>query len=250
MPFIRRIVVALSVSAVMWSASAGVAAASSKLASLTPSLNTVTTTMPTGSPVARVNVQNDNGAVVFRAGSPGTVTRTEAWNFVEPSYSQSLSDDGTLTIRARCPSDVPDNDCSVSLVITVPPTVAIRASTINGNVEVAGFQSPTVAATSTNGNVNISLDVPPAGFPSPTVAAKSTNGDVNVSLESVPTKLLMSTINGRIHSTVPAGAYALSTATVNGQVTTVTGIEDDPDPAASVALSADTINGDITLRGV
>ena len=221
MPIIRMVVVLLSVSVLMWAVSAGVASASSELPTSPTPVHTVTTTTPTGSPVARVNVQNDNGDITFLPGSPGTVTRTEAWNVGEPSYSQSLIN-GTLTIRAQCPSAVPDNDCSDSLVITVPSTVDIDASTTNGKVQADGLQSPTVAASSTNGDVNVSLDAP-------------------------PTNLSMSTINGAIYGTVPAGPYALTTDTINGQVI-VTGIENDP--TASDAVSAHNVNGDITVRGV
>ena len=212
----QRLVGMLSVLMLTWAACAGIAWASPE-----SPLHTVTTSTPTGTPVARVNVQDDSGDITFVPGSSGSVTRTAAWNSVEPSYSQSLSD-GTLTIQAQCPSDVLDNQCSTSLVITVPSTVIIDAVTTNGDVQVTGFRSLTVAASSTNGDINVSLDAP-------------------------PTSLSMSTINGTINGTIPAGTYALTAGTINGHVA-VTGIKNDP--TASDVISAHDMNGDITLRGV
>jgi len=219
MPIIRRFAIALLGLTSTWAACAALA----PVASATfgpPPVNVVTTTMPTGDPVARVDVQDDNGDITFVPGSPGSVTRTAAWNVVEPSYSQSLSD-GTLTIRAQCPYGVPNNQCSTSLLITVPAAADIQATTLNGSIAATGFQSSTISASSTNGDVSIALDTP-------------------------PTNLSMSTINGDINGTVPAGTYALTASTINGRVA-VSGIE--PDPAASAVISAQDVNGDVTLQG-
>lgn len=254
----------LSLAGVALAVLATVASGAWGSASFAPPRHKVTTTVQTGSPLTRVNVHNDNGDIVFQPGSRGTVTRTEAWNFVRPSYTQSLRS-GTLTIRASCPNHVRANKCHVRLVITVPPTVDINARTTNGNVRVAGFQSQTLAANSANGNVKVSLDAQPASLslrttngdviatasgkvraPQSNVNAKSTNGNVNVSLKHAPTSLSLATVSGSIHGTVPAGSYRLTTHTVFGTVS-VSGLRHDP--TASDAISANTVFGGISLSG-
>jgi putative adhesin len=260
----RRAPLPLSLGMGAWAVLAALAAAACGSASSTTVRHTATTTTQAGSPVIRVDVQNDNGDIAFRPQSRGTVTRTEAWNSVRPSYTQSLRS-GTLTIRTQCPTNVPRNQCSVRLVIAVPPTVDINATTTNGNVRAAGFQSKTMAANSSNGEVTVSLDAQPASLSletingditatasgkvrgaQSTVIAKSTDGDVNVSLKRAPTTLSLATNTGDIDATMPPGSYRLTTHTVSGDVS-VSGVRNDP--TASDAVSAQTVSGDITLAG-
>ena len=251
---------AWAILAALASAACGVAACG--VASFNTVPHTVTTTTQPGSPVTKVDVQNDNGDIEFRRGDRGTVTRTEAWISARPSYTQSLRS-GTLTIRARCPRNVSDNQCSVKLVITVPPTVELNVTTTNGSIRAAGFQSEIIAANSTNGNVNVSLDAQPASMSLETtngniaatasgtvpagqlnVTAKSTNGDVNVSVKQAPTMLSLATVNGVIQAMVPPGSYRLTTHTVFGSVST-RGLRNDL--TASNAVTAQTVFGDITV---
>jgi hypothetical protein len=260
----RRASLLLRLAGVAWALLAAVASAGWGLAGFARARHTVTRTTQTGSPVTKVDVRNDNGDIEFRAGSRGTITRTEAWNLVRPSYTQSLRS-GTLTILARCPKNVPRNQCSVRLVITVPPTVDISARTTNGNVRATGFQSQAIAANSTNGDVRVSLDAQPASLSLGTtngdvsaiasgkvrgaqsnVTAKSTNGNVNVSLKRPPTTLSLATVNGSIHGAVPAGSYRLTTRTVFGRVS-LSGLLNDPNTLD--AVSAQSVFGNISLSG-
>jgi len=254
----------LVLAGVAWAGLSAVASAAWGFASFTPARHTMTITTETGGPVTKVDVRNDNGDIAFRPGSPGAVTRTEAWNFVRPSYTQSLHS-GTLTIRVRCPKNVSNNRCSVRLAITVPPTVDISARTTNGNVRAAGFQSQAVVANSTNGDVNVALDAQPVGLSLRTingnvtakasgkvnaahseVTATSTNGNVDVSLKRAPTTLSLATVTGSIRGRVPAGSYRLTTHTVFGRVS-VNGLRNDPN--TSDAVSARTAFGNISLSG-
>jgi len=262
----RRVTLRQSLAGIWLGVLATVVSAASASASfnVNPARHTVTTTTLTGRPVTKVNVENDNGDIILRPGRRGTVLRTEAWNFVRPSYTQSLRS-GTLMIRASCPKNVPHNRCSVRLVITVPRGVDIDAATTNGSVRASGFDGRTTAAATTNGDVDVSLDAQPVSLsveatngdvsaaaigkvqaPHSSVSAKSTNGNVDVSLMHAPTTLALATINGNVRGTVPAGSYRLTTRTLFGRVS-VNGLRNDP--AAANALSATTISGSITLSG-
>lgn len=260
----RIALVLISLPGAAWAVMSALGSAAWGLESSGNVRHTVTTTTSAGGPVTKVDVHNDNGEIIFQPGKRGAVTRTETWNFVRPSYAQSLRS-GTLTIRGRCPENVPRNQCSVRLVITVPPTVDIDVTVTNGEVHATGFQSHTIAARSTNGGLTVTLDAQPVSLRLETtngtvtaaaggniraahsnVTAKSTNGDVNVSLKLPPTTLSLATVNGSIHAWVPAGSYRLTTHTVFGKVD-VSGLRNDP--GASATVSAKTVLGDITLSG-
>lgn len=100
-------------------------------------LNSETTTTHVRGAIRMVVVDNENGDVTLRPSAESSVTRTEPWDFVRPTYEQSVSD-GVLTVRASCPP-LPVNGCSVDLLVLVPRTAVVQAETVNGEMPVARF---------------------------------------------------------------------------------------------------------------
>ena len=130
--------------------------------------------------------------------------------------------DGTLTISTRTPGEdgglrgwlaCTGVDGHVEYRLTVPRRALVAATTVNGNVEVAGLSAP-VRAASTNGNVTV-LEVGGA------VHASSVNGSIHVDLRRADPRSSMdlSTVNGSIVLYVPPELRAFVDArTTNGSV--------------------------------
>ena len=132
--------------------------------------------------------------------------------------------DGNLFITTRTPGEggglrawlaCTGVDGHVAYRLTVPRHARIAATTVNGNVEIAGLTAP-VRAASTNGNVSV-LEV------GGEVDASSVNGNVQVDLRRADPRSAMelSTVNGSIVLYVPDGFRAYVDArTTNGSVGT------------------------------
>ena len=104
-------------------------------------------------------------------------------------------------------------DGHVEYELTVPREALVAATTVNGNVEVAGLRAP-VRAASTNGNVSV-VEVGGA------VQASSVNGNIHVDLRRADPRSTMdlSTVNGSIVLYVPPELRAYVDArTTNGSV--------------------------------
>jgi hypothetical protein len=130
--------------------------------------------------------------------------------------------DGALRITTRTPSEqgglralltCTGVDGSVEYRLSVPRHALVAATTVNGNVEVAGLGAP-VRAASTNGNVTV-LEV------GGEVQASSVNGSIHVDLRRADPRSSMelSTVNGSIVLYVPEALRAFVDArTTNGSV--------------------------------
>jgi hypothetical protein len=146
------------------------------------------------------------------------------------------------------------SDMRADFVVTVPPGVAVDASTVSGDVAVDGAQAPLTLRT-TNGNVFAATHVGPIG-------ATTINGSIAAFEDSLPPgagSTSATTVNGDVMVAAPANLGAtLDLSTINGSVTT-----DFPVPVqgthgtrraqgtvgtggAPVILHA--VNGSVTLR--
>jgi DUF4097 and DUF4098 domain-containing protein YvlB len=137
----------------------------------------------------QIHVAETEGVLVIRTVSPGGDGGIKAW-------LTSAGVDGEVSYR-----------------LIVPRRAQVGATTVNGNVEVAGLQAP-VHAASTNGSVSV-LEV------GGEVDATSVNGNIRVDLRGAEPRSQMdlSTVNGSIVLYVPARFRAFVDArTTNGSV--------------------------------
>jgi hypothetical protein len=221
------------------------------------SANSKTTTAKVSQEIRRVVVENQNGDVTFRPGRETKVTRTEHWNFVRTQYTQTISD-GVLTVKAKCPSMLLFNNCSVQLALVVPKTVDVRTTTTNGDIEVRELEGDSLALATTNGDVDITDihsdsvsatstngDLALEELRTKTLRAATTNGDIGVRVARRPDDLRLASTNGDIEAVVPSGSYDITTHTTHGDID-IEGLEDDS--SSGNALSAETTNGDIDIR--
>jgi hypothetical protein len=130
--------------------------------------------------------------------------------------------DGTLVITTRTPGEegglrgwlaCTGVDGHVQYRLTLPRGAAVAATTVNGNVEVAGVVAA-VRAASTNGNVKV-MEVGGA------VDASSVNGSIHVDIsrDEPRAPMELSTVNGSIVLFVPDELRAYVDArTTNGSV--------------------------------
>lgn len=208
--------------------------------------NTKTITAPVSSQVRAVVADVDSGNVAVKAGSTPGVVAVQHWLLVAPTTTVSESN-GVLTVTSRCPSltpppvqiPVPQNNCYVDVTITVPPAVAVRATTGAGSISTTGMSGDEQLRTGA-GNVVA------RGLSAAKVTASTGAGSISVVLTEAADALRMSTGAGNITAQVPAGAYAVTTSTGSGRVR----LDGVTRSASSPHLiSASTGSGSITLLG-
>ena len=180
-----------------------------------------------------VVVQNLNGGVAV-AGWEGeqvrlvavktarAATEGRALSYLREVEVRVEEKDGKLLISTRTPGEdgglrgwlaCTGVDGNVEYRLTVPRRALVAATTVNGNVEVAGLGAA-VRAASTNGNVSV-LEV------GGSVQASSVNGSIHVDLRRADPRSHMdlSTVNGSIVLYVPSELRAYVDArTTNGSV--------------------------------
>jgi hypothetical protein len=156
---------------------------------------------------------------IKRATAP-TAGRAEA--YLRDVEVRTEEKDGNLVITTRTPGEggglrawiaCTGVDGHVEYRLTVPRHAMVAATTVNGNVEIAGLTAP-VRAASTNGNVRV-LEV------GGEVDASSVNGNIQVDLRQADPRSTMelSTVNGSIVLFVPPGFRAhVDARTTNGSV--------------------------------
>lgn len=180
-----------------------------------------------------VIVQNLNGGVEIAGWEQDHVrlvavknaraaTEGRAQSYLREVQVRVEQKDGNLVITTRTPGEegglrawlaCTGVDGHVEYRLTVPRHARIAATTVNGNVEIAGLAAP-VRAASTNGNVSV-LEV------GGEVDASSVNGNVQVDLRRADPRSAMelSTVNGSIVLYVPDGFRAhVDARTTNGSV--------------------------------
>ena len=140
----------------------------------------------------------------------------------------------------------------INLSVKVPKGVRLTVSTTNGSVRGHELSSVVKAAT-TNGNVEVST--------SEWASARTTNGGVRVAMGNAKWtgELALTTTNGSVHVTMPAGSeFAVEAATTNGGIhtdfpITVQGSFDAKNLSGTVGaggreLKVATTNGGIELK--
>jgi hypothetical protein len=140
----------------------------------------------------------------------------------------------------------------INLSVRVPKGVRLTASTTNGSVRGHELSSVVKAAT-TNGNVEVAT--------SEWASASTTNGGVRVSMGNAKWtgELSLTTTNGSVHVTLPAGSeFEVKAATTNGGIhtdfpITVQGSFNSKDLSGTVGgggreLRVATTNGGIELK--
>jgi len=140
----------------------------------------------------------------------------------------------------------------INLSVKLPKGVRLTASTTNGSVRGHELSSVVKAAT-TNGNVEVST--------SEWASARTTNGGVRVSMGNAKWtgELSLTTTNGSVHVTLPAGSeFEVKAATTNGGIhtdfpITVQGSFNSKDLSGTVGaggreLRVATTNGGIELK--
>lgn len=144
-----------------------------------------------------------------------------------------------------------NNDTKVEFTVRLPRGVKLAASTVNGELRVAGATSEVNAST-----VNGDVDAVSTGGP---VVASTVNGDIDVRMRDAGSAdLEYSTVNGSITIEVPAGLNAdVDMRTVNGSLSsdfpiTLRGRVNPHSLKATIGnggrrLKLSTVNGSITL---
>ena len=180
----------------------------------------------------QVVVRNLNGAVQVTAWESPQVrvvavkTARAATDGRARAYLRDLEveieeSEGKLVIRTRTPGSeggvkgwlaCAGVDGEVAYRISLPREARLAATTVNGDVEVAGMLAP-VRASSTNGNVVLQVDGE--------AVASSVNGNIRVSMRRADPRSAMelSTVNGSILLLLPSEFRAYVDArTTNGSV--------------------------------
>lgn len=154
--------------------------------------------------VTSLDVQSYGAPVKVTAGSVRHVhvTETIAYDTHEggpPAVTHSVSG-GRLTL-ADPECDV--TGCSVSFEVTVPPDVAVTASTGGGPLQLIGLTGPLYA--NTGGGPLVTDDITAA-----TATIITDGGNADIRFAAPPDTLLISTSGGLARLTVPGGPYALN----------------------------------------
>lgn len=225
-------------------------------------------------PSQLVWIRNTNGAVSVEAAPPPgntlEVVAVKSWRRSAPEMVQlaAVPHEGGVTICAlwdaresHCGSQgeyrqrgTRRNDVSVQFTVRLPRGVKVDASTVNGNVNVAGATAPVVVGT-VNGQIEAVTSTGP-------VTASTVNGSIRVAMDALAPgegDVELETVNGSVTATLPAGLGAeLDAQTVNGRVATdfpleVTGRINPRHIKATIGsggrlLKLSTVNGSINIQ--
>lgn len=202
-------------------------------------LHHVTTSVPVRGAPTRVIVDDNSGSVTVQAGGPHQVRRTESWNLIPPKVTQTERD-GVLAITTRCPNSIPENDCGVNLVVSVPARVGSDLTAAVGDVAIDGM-SGSVSVDAAVGDVTIDRGR------SRRVTVTSAVGDIRAGLVRSPRTVRLGSPIGDIRLEVPPGGYAV-TATSQLGTAKVNGIKDQA--SSRRTLTARSVVGDVHVVGV
>jgi Putative adhesin len=193
-------------------------------------------------PVSRVVLDTATGSIDVRpgaTGSPVTVQRTLQWSFGSASSEEQVSGD-VLSVHGRCGQQMLDLwPCSVSYVVTVPPTTALTVSTSTGSVQVADVAGEVQARTST-GSVDI------RGVRSASVSAQTSTGSVSLRFAAAPSSVTARASTGSVEVVVPGDgtSYDVQASTSTGHESVSVPV----DSSSSRHISASTSTGSVEVR--
>ena len=182
-----------------------------------------------------ISVYNLNGPITVEEGSGDQVeVRAEkSWRRGDPAdvRIETVRDGDDVVIcalwteRSTCDADGlhtrgrgddrgdDRNDVSVRFTVRLPRGVKVRASSVNGAIDISGARAEVVAR-SVNGRIDASTSSGP-------VDAQTVNGSINVRMESLASQADMEfeTVNGSVKVEAPSNLAAdVSMATVNGSL--------------------------------
>lgn len=222
-----------------------------------------------------ISVHNLNGPITVEAGTSDQVEVRAAkrWRRGDPAdvRIETVRDGDNVVLcalwteRSTCDAegmhtrgrsddwDDDRNDVSVHFTVRLPRGVKVRASSVNGAIDVTGARDEVVART-VNGRIDASTSAGP-------VDAQTVNGSINVRMESLGSSSDMEfeTVNGSVRVEAPSNLAAdISMTTVNGSLTsdfplTVQGRISKQRINATIngggrRLTMKTVNGSIELR--
>ena len=183
-------------------------------------------------PSQHVWIRNTNGPIdVVPGRSDSLVVRAEkSWRHSDPQSVQIipvLTERG-VTICAmwearemRCEqggdyrlNGVKKNDVAVRMIVELPHSVPVDASTVNGGLEINGVSAP-VEASTVNGKIAVITSTGP-------VNATTVNGSIDAIMESLTSgDVKLTTVNGSVTAGLPRSINAnIDAETVNGRVET------------------------------
>jgi DUF4097 and DUF4098 domain-containing protein YvlB len=184
-------------------------------------------------------VNADDGRVIVRTGTGNGVTvhRVLRYEKARPKPTESLSN-GTLTFENNC------RQCRIDYELTVPATVAVRARTGSGHIEVSGVASADVGSDSgsiavmnvakglsahtdsgsiklenVSGDLDTSTDsgsIHGRAVSASTVRASSDSGGIKLEFAKAPTTVRATNDSGSVSFALPGGPYHVDVATDSG----------------------------------
>ncbi|HWH00884.1 MAG TPA: DUF4097 family beta strand repeat-containing protein [Pilimelia sp.] len=213
-------------------------------------------------PVGRVQVEVDAGDVTVVGASAGgevTVERRLAWRTARtPTVAETWSGDA-LRVTGRCPSTGLTlglgGDCSIELVLRVPPQVAVEVRTdagavrlrdLTGEVQVA-VSAGDVSADALAGPLRIRSDsgeISAAGLRGDRVEVRADAGEIRLGFAEPPAAVSVVSSAGDVTVELAPGSYRVSADTDAGRRR----VEVTNDPAAARTVTARTEAGDIHIR--
>lgn len=158
-----------------------------------------------------------------------------------------------VTIKGRC-SSFAVIACSENIVVQVPASFAVTASSSGGDVRVTGLTG-TLHLSSSAGDVrddgatgeltmtSTAGDVSATNLRTATVNASSSAGDVDLSFATAPVKVEAGSAAGDVDLRVPDVGYAVTAESAGGD--THTRIKTDP--SSPRTIDAHSSGGDVTI---
>jgi hypothetical protein len=183
-------------------------------------------------PSQQVWIRNTNGPIdVVPGTSDSVVVRAiKSWRNSDPQSVQMIHvlNERGVTICAmwearemRCQeggdyrlNGVKKNDVAVRIVVELPHSVPVEASTVNGGLQITGVSAP-VNARTVNGKIAVITSAGP-------VNAETVNGSIEAIMESLTSgDVRLTTVNGSVTAGLPRSINAnIDAQTVNGRVET------------------------------
>lgn len=202
-----------------------------------------------------LHVSSGSVRVVVGADSSVGVAYTEHYQLKKPTTSITPTSGG-LDIVARCPNALFSNNCDINYTLTVPSSARLTIHSGNGSLRVAGT---TGALSLDTGDGGITLDnvtgdvqaktgnggVHGAALRSKVLQVDTGDGDVDLEWATTPDNASVTSGNGDIRLTMPAGSgpYRVAASTGNGgqHVSVPT------DPNAKPIITMSSGNGGVSV---
>lgn len=209
----------------------------------------------TGTPT-RIVLRIGSGDITIKPGPAGRITERKRlqWASGRPLLTEHW-DRHVLDIAQHCPGGFLGSNCGVSFWLTVPPGVAVSATTASGDIVVGGITG-TLTLESSSGNVtaagpvaNVSAstasgDVSVTGARSADIVARSASGNVSLAFTAAPSVVNADTASGDVHVIVPPGAsYDVQAA----GVTTSPAVSVSRSASSPRLIVAHSMSGDVTV---